>query len=135
MRASSVAPAALLAAVALAGCSKSAVPATPAAGNVASTAPMDNTMPMTNSAAMNSASPMGAAKTGDSTGVVTAVDTAAGTITLDHQPIPGVGWPAMTMTFKAAPPSLLAGVKTGDKVRFSVRIQGDNNQVTALAKQ
>ncbi len=135
MRALSVAPAAILAVLALAACSKNAEPATPAASNAASTAPMDNAMPMTNSAAMNGAMPMGAAKTGDSTGVVKAVDTAAGTITLDHQPIPGVGWPAMTMTFKAAPPSLLAGVKAGDKVKFSVRIEGDNNQVTALAKQ
>ena len=36
-------------------------------------------------------------------GTVTAIDKAAGTITLDHGPIPEAKWPAMTMAFKAAP--------------------------------
>jgi Cu(I)/Ag(I) efflux system protein CusF len=120
---------ALVASLAVAACSKNTDPAT-----ATNAAPMANSMPA------NAAMPMGqdsasAAKTGDSTGVVKAVDSGAGTITLDHQPIPGVGWPAMTMTFKAMPPSLMDGVKAGDKVKFSVRIEGQNNMVTAIAKQ
>ena len=75
-----------------------------------------------------------AAKTGDSTGEITAIDPAAGTVTLKHEPIPGVGWPAMTMAFRASPPTSLAGLKVGDKVKFSVRIEGDSNTVTAISK-
>ena len=121
------APSAILVAIlALAACGKS--PTATEQTNAAASTPVMNALPV------NAAMPM-TAKTGDSTGVVKAVDTAAGTVTLDHQEIPGVGWPAMTMTFKATSPSLLTGITAGDKVRFSVRIEGDNNQVTAIAKE
>lgn len=39
-------------------------------------------------------------------------------ITLSHQPVPALGWPAMTMTFHVVNPRLVKGVKTGDQVRF-----------------
>lgn len=39
-------------------------------------------------------------------------------ITLSHQPVPAIGWPAMTMTFHVADPALLRGYKKGDRVRF-----------------
>lgn len=76
-----------------------------------------------------------AAKTGQATGVVTGLDAKAGTVTIKHGAIPAVGWPAMTMTFKAMPASLLKGVKSGDKVAFTVKVKGQDNQVTALRKQ
>jgi Cu(I)/Ag(I) efflux system protein CusF len=128
---------ALFVTLALAACGQNAEPT---ANSGAPAAAMDSAAPMANSMSSNSAMPMGAdsaaaAKTGESTAVVKAVDAASGAITLDHQPIPGVGWPAMTMTFKATPPSLLSGIKPGDKVAFSVRIQGDKNEVTAIRKQ
>lgn len=66
-------------------------------------------------------------------GVVTAIDKSAGTITIQHGPIPAVQWPAMTMAFKASPPSLLDQVSVGDNVRFEMTTQG--NQVTAVHKQ
>lgn len=75
------------------------------------------------------------AKTGKASGVVMGVDAKAETVTLKHGPIVAVGWPAMTMTFKAASPALLKGIKTGDKVDFAVRVQGQNNQVTSLHKK
>lgn len=68
------------------------------------------------------------------TGTVTAVDAAAGTITLDHAPIPEAGWPAMTMGFKAAP-SVAEGVKVGDKVAFDLKLQGSAGEITAISKQ
>jgi len=40
-------------------------------------------------------------------------------VTISHQPVPAIGWPAMTMTFRVEQPALLRGVKTGDRVRFA----------------
>jgi Cu(I)/Ag(I) efflux system protein CusF len=66
-------------------------------------------------------------------GVVKAVDTPKGTVTLQHEAIAAIGWPAMTMTFKLASPDLLKGVKVGDKVRFSLHPAGMASTVTAIA--
>ncbi|WP_137898039.1 efflux RND transporter periplasmic adaptor subunit [Sphingomonas sp. 2SG] len=49
-------------------------------------------------------------------GSVEAIDPRS--ITLSHQPVPAIGWPAMTMTFRVADPALLRGYKKGDRVRF-----------------
>jgi Cu(I)/Ag(I) efflux system protein CusF len=65
-------------------------------------------------------------------GVVTAIDKTAGTITLKHGPIPEAKWPAMTMAFKADPASLLDTVKVGDKVDFDLMIDGASSEVTAI---
>ena len=43
---------------------------------------------------------------------------APGAITLSHQPVPSIGWPAMTMTFHVSDPKLTRGLKPGDQVRF-----------------
>lgn len=66
-------------------------------------------------------------------GTVTAIDKAAGTITLDHGPIPEAKWPAMTMAFKAAP-AITDAVKVGDKVDFDVTLTGSAGEVTAIHK-
>ena len=42
----------------------------------------------------------------------------AGSITLSHEPVPAIGWPAMTMTFRLDPSSLAKGMKVGDRVGF-----------------
>ncbi len=39
-------------------------------------------------------------------------------VTLSHGPVPTIGWPAMTMSFRADP-MLLRGLKVGDQVRFA----------------
>ena len=65
-------------------------------------------------------------------GVVTATDTAQGTITLQAQSIASLGWPAMTMTFKVASPQLLKGVKVGEKVQFTLQPSGMGGTVTAI---
>ncbi len=67
-------------------------------------------------------------------GTVTAIDNAAGTITLDHDPIPEAKWPAMTMAFKAAP-AIRDATKVGDKVDFDLTLTGSAGEVTAIAKQ
>ncbi len=68
------------------------------------------------------------------TGTVTAVDAAAGTITIDHAPIPEANWPAMTMGFKAAPEQV-GSIKAGDKVAFDLKLQGGAGEITAIRKQ
>lgn len=75
-----------------------------------------------------------AAKTGTGSGTVTAVDAAAGKVTLDHGAIPAVGWPAMTMGFSAKP-ALLDGIKVGDKVDFELTVTANAGEVTAIRKQ
>jgi Cu/Ag efflux protein CusF len=65
------------------------------------------------------------------TGTVTALDAEAGTITLAHEAMPEVGWPAMTMAFKADP-ALLAAVKEGDEVAFDLTLAGGSGEITAL---
>lgn len=67
-------------------------------------------------------------------GMVTAIDKAAGTITLDHGPITEAKWPAMTMTFKAAP-AITDAAKIGDKVDFDLTLTGGAGGVTAIHKQ
>lgn len=134
-----VAAAALAATLAACGQKKTAeAPAEPAAGaNTMASDSMSSNMAAANTAAppagdMASMDMSGAAMTGTGEGEVTAVDKTAGTITLRHGPIPGVKWPAMTMTFKANPTSLADQVKVGDKVSFDVKVQGQDNEVTAI---
>lgn len=66
----------------------------------------------------------GAQVTAKGMGVVKAVDTARGTITIKHQAIAALHWPAMTMTFKAADAELLKKVKAGEKVSFGLHAKG-----------
>lgn len=68
------------------------------------------------------------------TGKVTAIDPAAGTVTIAHSAIPEVKWPAMTMTFKADP-KLLSGVAAGDQIAFDLAVKGSEGEVTAIKKQ
>jgi Cu/Ag efflux protein CusF len=66
-------------------------------------------------------------------GIVKAIDIAKSTITLQHQAIATIGWPAMTMTFKADPPALLQKVKVGESVRFTLHPAGMASTVTAIS--
>jgi Cu(I)/Ag(I) efflux system membrane fusion protein len=42
----------------------------------------------------------------------------ANSVTLSHEPVPAIGWPAMTMTFQLPDPKIVRGLKAGDRVRF-----------------
>lgn len=64
------------------------------------------------------------------TGVVKAVDARAGTLTIAHDPIKALNWPAMTMPFKVSDPALLKVAAVGDKVIFQLNGQ----QIVALKK-
>ena len=65
-------------------------------------------------------------------GVIKAIDAARGTITLQHEAIASIHWPAMTMPFKLASPGLLKHVKVGDKVQFGLRPAGMASTVTSI---
>lgn len=65
---------------------------------------------------------------------MTAIDKAAGKITLDYQSIPEVGWPVMTMAFSAEP-EMLETVEVGDKVAFDAAITGNAGEVTAVTEK
>jgi Cu(I)/Ag(I) efflux system periplasmic protein CusF len=67
------------------------------------------------------------------TGVVKAVDAAAGKITLSHEAVPSIRWPAMTMAFKASP-ELVSSVKPGDRVDFEFVSKGMDATITAIGK-
>lgn len=71
-------------------------------------------------------------QTAQATGVIKAIDTAKGTVTIKHQAIASIHWPAMTMTFKADPSNLLKGLKSGEKVNFTLHPDGMNSTVTAI---
>jgi Cu(I)/Ag(I) efflux system protein CusF len=73
-----------------------------------------------------------AAKHGQGVGVIKAIDAKAGTLTIQHGPIPAVGWPAMTMTFKAKPPTLLKDLKVGQSIDFDCTVRGMAADVTAI---
>ena len=70
---------------------------------------------------------------GKGTGSVTAIDTAAGEVTLEHGAIAELDWPAMTMGF-AAKPELLKDIKVGDKVAFELDWNGKAGTITKLDK-
>lgn len=53
-------------------------------------------------------------------GEVRKIDTEANKITLKHGDIPNLDMTGMTMVFRVKDPALLAKVKAGDKVRFTV---------------
>jgi Cu(I)/Ag(I) efflux system protein CusF len=65
-------------------------------------------------------------------GEVRKVDREAGKLTLRHGRIDNLDMPGMTMVFRVADPSLLAGVKEGDKVRFAAERSGGALTVTRI---
>lgn len=68
-------------------------------------------------------------------GVVTAVDAAAGTVSLDHEPINAIQWPAMTMQFRAEDPAILSNIAVGDHVNFTLKSATESSMITAIQEQ
>lgn len=80
-----------------------------------------------------SAQPAAAASgTAEATGQIKSVDAKAGTVTIHHSPVASLGWPAMTMTFKAAP-EVLKAAKAGQTVKFTFKTA--DNSVVAIQPQ
>ena len=82
----------------------------------------------TKSAAMDASQSI---QTASATGTVESVDAVAGKITLAHGPVDALGWPAMTMGFKATSEQV-ASVRPGQSVRFEFTAQGMAATITQI---
>ncbi|HET6401667.1 MAG TPA: copper-binding protein [Candidatus Kapabacteria bacterium] len=67
-----------------------------------------------------------AMKQGEGKAVLLKADTAAKTVTLDHNTIPGI-MDAMTMEYPVSDPALLRAASVGDSVTFTLEDRGDGN--------
>ncbi|HEY2050484.1 MAG TPA: efflux RND transporter periplasmic adaptor subunit [Caulobacteraceae bacterium] len=54
-------------------------------------------------------------------------------ITISHEAVPSIGWPAMTMTFRLDPPTLAKGRKVGDRVSFGFEPKPEGPVIRQLA--
>ena len=67
------------------------------------------------------------------TGTVNSVDLAQHKVNLSHNPIPEIGWPAMTMEFPVAPAIDLKAIKPGTRVNFTIEQgQGGMYEIKAI---
>ncbi|WP_175817712.1 efflux RND transporter periplasmic adaptor subunit [Burkholderia diffusa] len=82
------------------------------------------------SATAAASAPAATAQTYETTGKVEKV-TAAG-ITFSHQPVPALGWGAMTMTFNKPAPNAFPDVKSGQTVHFVFKQTDDGYQLTRV---
>lgn len=71
------------------------------------------------------------AKTAQGTGIIKKIDVTGSRITLAHDPIKALNWPAMTMPFTVKDKVLLKGLKSGDKVQFELQ---NEQTITKLKK-
>ena len=108
----------------LAACGQQAEPESPAI-------PMAQSGSPTVGADGASTPPTADATTADGAGVITAVDPTAATITINHEAIRSIGWPAMTMTFKASP-AVLREAAVGDRIQFDLTVRDGAGEVTAI---
>ncbi|MBS0332796.1 MAG: copper-binding protein [Proteobacteria bacterium] len=62
-------------------------------------------------------------------GVVKAIDTETGRVTIAYEPVEAINWPAGTQPFPVAKTAMLSSVTVGQKVRFDL----DSGAISALA--
>ena len=65
-------------------------------------------------------------------GLVKNVNAADGMVTLAHEPIKSLNWPAMTMAYKVKDKAMLDKVKPGDKVEFTFVQAGSGYLITDM---
>ena len=65
-------------------------------------------------------------------GTVKSVDAKAGTVTLDHEPVKSMKWPAMSMAFKVQDKSLMQKLGQGKKVEVDFEQRGKDYVITAV---
>ena len=65
-------------------------------------------------------------------GIVKAVDLKRHTVTIQHDAVETLKWPAMVMDFPVADPSLLARLRPGDKISFLLKREGPGYVITKV---
>ena len=71
------------------------------------------------------------AATNQTIGVIKAIDAKSGTVTLSHEPVPAIKWPAMTMPFHISP-ELARGISVGQRVKFEFTAKGMDGTITKI---
>ncbi len=66
------------------------------------------------------------------TGKITKVDASTGAVTIAHEQIESLKWPAMTMAFKVKDKSVLEKAKPGAKIDFSFISSGKDYVITDI---
>jgi Cu(I)/Ag(I) efflux system periplasmic protein CusF len=74
-------------------------------------------------------------KTYAGTGEVKEIDLKTGVVVLRHDPIAEIGWPVMTMSFRAVPADLFKSIKVGDKVSFETTSGPGLPEIRAVKKR
>jgi Cu(I)/Ag(I) efflux system protein CusF len=69
-----------------------------------------------------------------STGIIKTIDTANKKVTIEHEPIAELQWPAMTMRFTFADDSLINGLAEGDNVKFGFVQLGTTSLLRTIEK-
>ena len=64
--------------------------------------------------------------------MVKELDAKKGTVTLSHEAVPTLKWPAMTMAFKISP-ELAKGIEVGQKVDFEFEAKGMAGTITKIS--
>lgn len=65
-------------------------------------------------------------------GTVKSVDSSKSMVTLAHEPIASLGWPAMTMAFTVKDKALLSKFTPGAKVTFVLAPEGSNMVIVGV---
>ena len=68
-------------------------------------------------------------------GIIKAIHTSGNSVTLQHEPIPILSWPEMTMDFSIDKNVALNQLKVGDHVQFTFRKEDDNKYVITDIKK
>lgn len=66
-------------------------------------------------------------------GTIKSIDSEQGTLRMEHEPIPSLKWPKMTMNFKAHDPALLRDLKPGTEVEFELMKFGSRYEIVKIA--
>jgi Cu(I)/Ag(I) efflux system protein CusF len=72
------------------------------------------------------------AKSHKGVGVVKSIDSAGGKVTLAHDPIQSMNWPAMSMTFTVKDKKMLGKLQRERKVEFQFVQQGSDYVITRI---
>ncbi len=73
-------------------------------------------------------------KTVTGSGVIRAINSAEGTLNLQHEPIEALGWPSMTMDFQLTGDVSLDGLSVNDPVMFTLEEIDDRYRITSIHK-